>query len=106
MRVRQKQVLACMRSLAATKWKKGATARGFCALGEGAEQGRVRASDVKATITRDIGGLGRLLLVGWCQALVKRLVCNDWLMSHPGFEAPRPGREHNHQVYWDQVSHI
>jgi hypothetical protein len=32
-----------------------------------------------------------------------------WLghsMSHPGFGAPRPGREHNHQVCWDQVSHI
>ena len=27
-------------------------------------------------------------------------------MSHPGFGAPRPGREHNHQVCWDQVSHI
>jgi hypothetical protein len=26
--------------------------------------------------------------------------------SHPGFGAPRPGREHNHQVCWDQVSHI
>jgi hypothetical protein len=24
-------------------------------------------------------------------------------MSHPGFGAPRPGREHNHQVCWDQV---
>jgi hypothetical protein len=28
------------------------------------------------------------------------------LMSHPDFRAPRPGREHNHQVCWDQVSHI
>jgi hypothetical protein len=27
-------------------------------------------------------------------------------MSHPGFGAPRPGREYNHQVCWDQVSHI
>jgi hypothetical protein len=27
-------------------------------------------------------------------------------MSHPGFGAPRPGRKHNHQVCWDQVSHI
>jgi hypothetical protein len=27
-------------------------------------------------------------------------------MSHPGFGAPRPGHEHNHQVCWDQVSHI
>jgi hypothetical protein len=27
-------------------------------------------------------------------------------VSHLGFGAPRPGREHNHQVYWDQVSHI
>ncbi|KAL5664850.1 hypothetical protein ACJX0J_024958, partial [Zea mays] len=24
------------------------------------------------------------------------------LLSHPGFGAPRPGREHNHQVCWDQ----
>jgi hypothetical protein len=32
------------------------------------------ASAIKATTTRGIGGLGRLLLVGWCQALVKRLV--------------------------------
>jgi hypothetical protein len=29
-----------------------------------------------------------------------------WRLSHPGFGAPRPGREHNHQVCWDQVSHI
>jgi hypothetical protein len=28
------------------------------------------------------------------------------LLSHPGFGAPRPGHEHNHQVCWDQVSHI
>jgi hypothetical protein len=28
------------------------------------------------------------------------------VLSHPGFGAPRPGREHNHQVCWDQVSHI
>jgi hypothetical protein len=27
-------------------------------------------------------------------------------MSHPGFGAPRLGREHNHQVCWDQVSYI
>jgi hypothetical protein len=27
-------------------------------------------------------------------------------MSHLGFAAPRPGREHNHQVCLDQVSHI
>jgi hypothetical protein len=27
-------------------------------------------------------------------------------MSHPDFGTPRPGREHNHQVCWDQVSHI
>ena len=32
------------------------------------------ASAINATTTRGIGGLGRLLLVGWCQALVKRLV--------------------------------
>jgi hypothetical protein len=29
-----------------------------------------------------------------------------YLLSHPGFGAPRPGHEHNHQVCWDQVSHI
>jgi hypothetical protein len=27
-------------------------------------------------------------------------------LSHPGFRGPKPGREHNHQVCWDQVSHI
>jgi hypothetical protein len=27
-------------------------------------------------------------------------------VSHPSFRAPRPGHEHNHQVCWDQVSHI
>jgi hypothetical protein len=27
-------------------------------------------------------------------------------VSHPDFGAPRPGREHNHQVCWDQVSHL
>jgi hypothetical protein len=28
------------------------------------------------------------------------------ILSHPGFGAPRPRHEHNHQVCWDQVSHI
>ena len=28
------------------------------------------------------------------------------LLSHPGFRGPKPGREHKHQVCWDQVSHI
>jgi hypothetical protein len=27
-------------------------------------------------------------------------------VSHPGFRGPKPGREHNHQVCWYQVSHI
>jgi hypothetical protein len=27
-------------------------------------------------------------------------------LSHPGFRGPKPGREHKHQVCWDQVSHI
>jgi hypothetical protein len=27
-------------------------------------------------------------------------------LSHPGFGAPKLGREHNYQVCWDQVSHI
>jgi hypothetical protein len=27
-------------------------------------------------------------------------------VSHPGFRGPKPGREHNHQVCWDQISHI
>jgi hypothetical protein len=27
-------------------------------------------------------------------------------VSHPDFRGPKPGREHNHQVCWDQVSHI
>jgi hypothetical protein len=27
-------------------------------------------------------------------------------LSHPGFRGSKPGREHNHQVCWDQVSHI
>jgi hypothetical protein len=28
------------------------------------------------------------------------------ILSHPDFRDPRPGRDHNHQVCWDQVSHI
>jgi hypothetical protein len=32
------------------------------------------------------------------------LACSE--LSHPGFGGPRPGRKHNHQVCWDQVSHI
>jgi hypothetical protein len=28
------------------------------------------------------------------------------IMSHPDFRGPKPEREHNHQVCWDQVSHI
>jgi hypothetical protein len=27
-------------------------------------------------------------------------------MSHPDFKGPKPGGKHNHQVCWDQVSHI
>jgi hypothetical protein len=27
-------------------------------------------------------------------------------VSHPDFRGPKPGCEHNHQVCWDQVSHI
>jgi hypothetical protein len=27
-------------------------------------------------------------------------------VSHLDFRGPKPGREHNHQVCWDQVSHI
>jgi hypothetical protein len=27
-------------------------------------------------------------------------------LSHADFRGPKPGREHNHQVCWDQVSHI
>jgi hypothetical protein len=27
-------------------------------------------------------------------------------VSHPGFRGPKPGREHKHQVCWDQDSHI
>jgi transposase InsO family protein len=27
-------------------------------------------------------------------------------VSHPDFRGPKPGRKHNHQVCWDQVSHI
>jgi hypothetical protein len=36
----------------------------------------------------------------------KSLDCVRKLMSHPGFRGPKPGREHKHQVCWDQVSHI
>jgi regulator of replication initiation timing len=37
-------------------------------------------------------------------ALIKQQndhICHTWVLG-----APRPGREHNHQVCWDQVSHI
>jgi hypothetical protein len=38
---------------------------------------------------------------------LKKVINNQSkVMSHPDFGAPRPGREHNHQVCWDQVSHI
>jgi hypothetical protein len=41
-----------------------------------------------------------------CFFLLKLRACLSYIMSHPDFGAPRPGREHNHQVCWDQVSHI
>jgi S-adenosylhomocysteine hydrolase len=50
-----------------------------------------------------------------CCAHILNLIVKDGLdiihkaierMSHPGFRGPKPGREHNHQVCWDQVSHI
>jgi hypothetical protein len=44
---------------------------------------------------------GRAVLCGREEALFEREE-----LSHLGFGAPRPGREHNHQVCWDQVSHI
>jgi hypothetical protein len=33
-------------------------------------------------------------------------LCMVEILSHPDFRGPKPGREHNHQVCWDQVSHI
>jgi hypothetical protein len=39
-------------------------------------------------------------------ALVKGFEVPAALVSHPGFRGPKPGREHKHQVCWDQVSHI
>jgi hypothetical protein len=55
----------------------------------------VRSPSVRATPTEDL----------WAE-LNPRRAGEDAPVSHPGFEAPRPGREHNHQVCWDQVSHI
>jgi hypothetical protein len=33
-------------------------------------------------------------------------LAGNLVVSHPGFRGPKPGREHKHQVCWDQVSHI
>jgi hypothetical protein len=40
---------------------------------EGRQRGGERFCCLKATITCGIGGFGRLLLVGWCQALAKSM---------------------------------
>jgi hypothetical protein len=50
-----------------------------------------------------------LLLIFFNYALrftVRQLARKKGILSHPDFRGPKPGREHNHQVCWDQVSHI
>jgi hypothetical protein len=62
---------------------------------------------------------GKLYMHGVCSPLLKCLSRNEGqelmkekhvglcgALSHPDFRGPKPGREHNHQVCWDQVSHI
>jgi hypothetical protein len=56
------------------------------------------------------------LFTCWCFLLVLCVVVSlygkfhscrlSFLLSHLGFRGPKPWREHNHQVCWDQVSHI
>jgi hypothetical protein len=43
-----------------------------------------------------------------CPSLTLPKNANDMFgrLSHPDFRGPKPGREHKHQVCWDQVSHI
>jgi hypothetical protein len=60
---------------------------------------RNRGGEVKR---RSSGGGSRRF--GWVERLAQT-ICT-WALSHPGFRGPKPGREHNHQVCWDQVSHI
>jgi hypothetical protein len=48
------------------------------------------------------GRWGRLLTYGAQDSPVRHRT----LLSHPDFRGPKLGREHNHQVCWDQVSHV
>jgi hypothetical protein len=47
---------------------------------------------------------------GWLGVLLELALCCKGIqrgeLSHPDFRGPKPGREHKHQVCWDQVSHI
>jgi hypothetical protein len=52
------------------------------------------------------GLLSEVLLLMSVLAPFWLLASLHWWLSHPGFRGPKPGREHNHQVCWDQVSHI
>jgi hypothetical protein len=45
-----------------------------------------------------------IVFIGYGMAAKDKIISDG--LSHPSFGAPRPGREHNHQVCWDQVSHI
>jgi hypothetical protein len=47
--------------------------------------------------------IGCLVLSRFCPTINIPLIP---LLSHLDFRGPKPGREHNHQVCWDQVSHI
>jgi hypothetical protein len=54
---------------------------------------------ISPTFATELGGLDGV-------AFINEVETEAVKMSHPGFTAPRPEREHNHQVCWDQVSHI
>jgi hypothetical protein len=62
----------------------------------------LQKKDQPSAIKEKTEGQKRRRIVNVMQAIER----TPPLVSHPGFRGPKPGREHKHQVCWDQVSHI
>jgi hypothetical protein len=81
-------------------------------LARGASPPLLSPSPEASSLGSGAGWLGSVRVLLWVESSqlldVPRVGKHPSLLvlSHPGFGAPRPGREHNHQVCWNQVSHI
>ena len=71
-------------------------------------KGRLRSADLEMNLFKAANlPVSRWTSLADCEGVMLMIA---WilvgLVSHPSFRGPKPGREHKHQVCWDQVSHI